>query len=758
MEAYDNGLSMEVRANNWEFLYKFFLKKRIPIGKEDFDSVMHCAEGAAEALIRKCYAILTKRNAPKLQAGGGYNDPEQPAYTRATASTKLRNNEIARVPDDLDRTIRAVMTLERHEVELARNRRADVSRIFQTSRTNNVADLFPATQAPTSQDVLPSEVREVKVKTLQADVAGLDTGHEVKRAIQPRQMRKCAVAALDVNAPSTPGPGYAGKTATEIMKTVVTPILQENDTVMKSMDPRKDIVTSFLELAAARSAGVTDALSARVFDAMGAKATQLAEGMLKMPKEFYKVWNAVFPLLGTYSETSPGFHSIVQLLCKLGRHMKESDGPTTHQIFGDVAMGSLSSLLVSSPGKRETLSEVLYSFCQDTTSQHLSVLRGLKEHVEDLPDYICCLASLISLEARMSLLDENPGPGSMLDLYVYYSLIALQNPQPKVRVAGLSILNVICQAAGMSVPPNRVDAMLSTIPAMVDLASDTWWEVQAQLIQLSCRVLRAVPDAVVDDNSQMHRPVARLVPVIQKLLSPSASQNVLQIGLCSLVHVLKEIPALLTDLGRVFLAALLAQPVRMRRRLLTPVTEEERHVAYVMGTASRIYEEVCLPDHWPAGPLFLSLGDHVHMAGLTRLAAQHFEVLEILFRDGIEIVDTNAFVEAYERMRGPIIFGLIDADVHHRAAALVLQIWTHPNTVFAEECLNVSKSVFGQILRTIYGDNQELNLVREADFLEFLSLACDQSPAVAAALRERIARFRTENGLEYSRSSLGNIF
>jgi hypothetical protein len=358
----------------------------------------------------------------------------------------------------------------------------------------------------------------------------------------------------------------------------------------------------------------------------------------------------------------------------------------------------------------------------------------------------------------MSLLDENPGPGSMLDLYVYYSLIALQNPQPKVRVAGLSILNQICHAPeGYAVPSNRVESIMSTIPGVVDLTNDTWWEVQAQLLQLTCRILRAVPPAA-DDNSDLHRSVSRLVPVIQKLLNPAASKNVLQIGLCSVVFVLKEVPSLIQSLGRVFLAGLLAQPAELRRRLLSPIAQEDRYLAYVMGTSSRLYEEVCLPLHWPAGALFISLGEHVHLSGITRLAVEHFEVLEMLFHDGIEIDDVTAYVEAYERMRGPIIFGLIDADVHDRAAACLLRIWMHPNSVFADESLNVSKSVLGQILRTMYSEHPDVNLVPEGCFLDFLSSACEMSATVAAALKERVARFRTENGLEYSRSSLGNIF
>jgi hypothetical protein len=50
--------------------------------------------------------------------------------------------------------------------------------------------------------------------------------------------------------PSTPSLGYAGanKTAIDVMRPIVSAALQENDQVMKSLDPRKDVVVSFMEL------------------------------------------------------------------------------------------------------------------------------------------------------------------------------------------------------------------------------------------------------------------------------------------------------------------------------------------------------------------------------------------------------------------------------------------------------------------------------------------------------------------------------
>merc|ERR1719262_264895 len=95
--------------------------------------------------------------------------------------------------------------------------------------------------------------------------------------------RKSSAAGTE-GGPSTPslgqGVGYVGqaKPAVDVMRPIVTAVLQENDQVMKSLDPRKDVVVSFMELC--RSL-VPDEMSVRVFDGLSSQASQLADTMVK---------------------------------------------------------------------------------------------------------------------------------------------------------------------------------------------------------------------------------------------------------------------------------------------------------------------------------------------------------------------------------------------------------------------------------------------------------------------------------------------
>merc|ERR1719343_1955547 len=256
-------------------------------------------------------------------------------------------------------------------------------------------------------------------------------------------------------------------------------VLHENEQVMKSLDPRKDVVISFMELC--RSL-VPDDMCVRVFDGLSSQASQLADTMVKSPSEFWRVWTLYCPTLVEFSENSPVFESVVYLFKRLGILMGEADPVLTQQLMADVGLPSLTPLLIDSAGKREPLCELIYTYTQPAVLSHLGVLRALKEAIDRLPVYIACLSYFVPLELQAELLDEQ-----LLEHYMYYALVALQSPQPKIRVAGLSILVTITAASN-----EHSQNVLSLLQNFSELVHDDWWEVQAQLLLLTSQLLRHV--------------------------------------------------------------------------------------------------------------------------------------------------------------------------------------------------------------------------------------------------------------------------
>merc|ERR1712187_821512 len=96
--------------------------------------------------------------------------------------------------------------------------------------------------------------------------------------------------------------------------------------------------------------------------------------------------------------------------------------------------------------------------------------------------YIACLSYFVSLELQAELLDEH-----LLEHYMYYALVALQSPQPKIRVAGLSVLVTITASS-----EEHSQNVLTLLSSFSELVHDDWWEVQAQLLLLTSQLLSHV--------------------------------------------------------------------------------------------------------------------------------------------------------------------------------------------------------------------------------------------------------------------------
>merc|ERR1712232_1170376 len=71
----------------------------------------------------------------------------------------------------------------------------------------------------------------------------------------------------------------------------------------------------------------------------------------------------------------------------------------------------------------------------------------------------------------------------------------MQSPQPKIRAVGISILSTITTCS------SQHQSILALAPQFHALASDDWWEVQAQLVLLCAHLLSKIAGA---DRQDIH--------------------------------------------------------------------------------------------------------------------------------------------------------------------------------------------------------------------------------------------------------------
>jgi hypothetical protein len=456
LHTYENGTRLSCKNDNWEQIYAFGKKKGIPIQKADFDPVIHCVPGAAMAMLFKLFQLMTKRN---LTIPPKAPPPQLPPFARPTASWRLKDNEIHRVVNDQMRLYRAIEVLDIHNETLGRERSEEASRLFEM-RLSAAAERQATRQEAGEQEKDQQDVQPIKVRHLGTVTTSLqeDEGSGARTAKRSgRAPVPCAAAALDSIIAQQPQQPVA-KLATDIFRTFINPILQEQPELLKGMDPRKDMFTSFMEQCL--SGLIPESLALRVFETFATRCLLVVEPLQRSPAEFHKVWGVIVSALDAYPETSPLFDALCAFVVRLGELMRAQDSALTHQLFLDVQLASLADILADSAGKRESIAEVMMAFIAKTAVAHLSLLRALKEYLKDLGLYCLALAVLIVHEAQYRLLDDN-----LLDLYVYYAMVALHNAQPKVRVAGIALALELVQAG-------HVQSVWPLIPDLAELAAD----------------------------------------------------------------------------------------------------------------------------------------------------------------------------------------------------------------------------------------------------------------------------------------------
>jgi hypothetical protein len=423
----------------------------------------------------------------------------------------------------------------------------------------------------------------------------------------------------------------------------------------------------------------------------------------------------------------------------------------------DVGLPSLAPLLVDSAGKRDPLCELVYTYTQPAGLSRLGMLKGLKEALDRLPVYIACLSYFVPLELQAELLDEH-----LLEHYMYYSLVALQSPQPKIRVAGLSILVTITASSD-----DHSQTVLSLLSSFEELVHDRWWEVQAQLLLLTSQLLLQLAESdgkasKPDGSPSDEEAVERLLLVVGRLLgSPSTSKIVLQVGLCTLVKNLRHYPSILPA----YVVVLLRQPSGLRQRLLAgraradEISSPPRCLAYVMGTSSRLYKECCICDQWPALDVARTLADQGEALQLDHFEPEHLQVLAACLPDPDQDLNEE-WLTVFEKVKAYIFVALVDPALHQGATEVVKRFWLSRPQNTALRAIEASKKTLLQTLRISclrYNDTRR-SYVSEEELLDFLREMRDAGGAIAQMLQSVVDQFREAHNAEFQRSSLGILF
>eukprot|EP00913_Durusdinium_trenchii_P027678 g25957.t1 len=320
----------------------------------------------------------------------------------------------------------------------------------------------------------------------------------------------------------------------------------------------------------------------------------------------------------------------------------------------------------------------------------------------------------------------------------YYALVALQSPEPSVRVAGLAMLWEVSKEFS-----NFALNVLHESHTFCGLVADDWWEVQGQLMLLSGSLLEHAASVHERDTAQetwrgpsrkefsaedeeaIRPAVLRLLNVAEELMSGKGrSKMVIQIGLCSLAKVLRPYPQLLP----VYVSALLRQPAHYRRRLFEPQAATRKR--YSMGTSSRVYQECCILDYWPSVDVARTMAEEATSQNLPHLEIEHFEA---------------TVIRRYWLCR-PQAAAQRALESSKKTLLQILRWWADPYEALSGECICSQEASSGEAR------------IEEIALIDFLREMREAAGGVAAMLQSVVDQFREVHNVEYQRSTLTKLF
>jgi hypothetical protein len=221
---------------------------------------------------------------------------------------------------------------------------------------------------------------------------------------------------------------------------------------------------------------------------------------------------------------------------------------------------------------------------------------------------------------------------------------------------------------------------------------------------------------------------------------------------------LESYPSLLPS----YVTAFLGQPTGLRTRLLqkTPEKQGPNRIAYVMGTSSRLYDEVSITDRWPALAVAKAFADLVGAqkegSQLDHFEPEHMETLASCMPECGEPL-TNDWLDIFQMVKNYLFLALLDPDLHPSATDLIRRFWMTPSEHVSGGAVEDSKKTLLQTLRILYS-GLDRSTVAEEDVLAFLSEMKQAGGALEKALEAVVDQFREQHNAEFQRSRLESLF
>ena len=466
MHSYDNGVNIVRRKDNWRQLCKFFLRADIPYTDDEIGRIIHYEKSATVDFVNRLYTLLTQRRvkAPPVRQ----RFQPAPPFAKDTASLalkqRLRDPEMSEVSDLQTQEAALRKRLQEHEQTLREEKEQNPSR-FQPSSKSNVNALGSNPGSPSRQQskilrgptrrigmeqkTASIQVKQVQVKHIERNVANIRATKEM----HARDITGAVGSYMDGGGSMNPdgsieegsavGEGSSslpGVSARQILTEVVLDVVEGTDAQSSiNGEEAADIYANMLP-------EISDDIHLRVLSEIRRRRKELAPRCLANPRDFWRVCQLLCNCMEqfqvgseTYVACSDCFRGWAMALQIRAKALDGSSGSLSNQedlqrYFSDFALTHVLDLVKTAPNKRPDLLRISYSFTVNDVAHHKTLIRLVQQRLGDQRTFLHCLVGFATLEEDL-LLDSE-----LMDLYMYYTTIALGMSSPSLRAAAISVL------------------------------------------------------------------------------------------------------------------------------------------------------------------------------------------------------------------------------------------------------------------------------------------------------------------------------
>ncbi|CAM9306278.1 unnamed protein product [Chrysoparadoxa australica] len=662
MHSYDNGTATRVKKDNWGQLQKFFKKASLTdlCTQEEVNAIIHCEEGAVVGFINKVYELLTQRKVQEVVKRPLPDNP--PHYARGTGiqmvRSVLKGSDLSDVGDESTQRTAARSKMMEYESGLQQER-STMEPAFGGSVSSKQSRL-PPKPVGEKETVMPKvAVKEIQVKQVDRNIAHLRGGGSsalsIGRSYNSAAGRDAGSQRDAQSYAGSVGPrGHAGHSSAEgLGGSSAAPPLEGSVAVMNACvvkrlsvadlggDPRGEPVDNFVMGLLSGDGLLTEASCVNVLNDMAGQAQQLADASCFNPKQYWRVSSVLCSLLIDRADTELTFRAAVEAFRALGLATCNRDSAVSLSLFCDFSLPRLTPKLRSSPTKRTYILRVLHSFCPSGTASRIALIKRLQGQIGHMPTFLYALAGLVHMEEQFD--------AGLLDLYLYYFSMGVQQAYPSLRAASIAMLLPLMRWSNAGLAALLPDLLRSA-------KEDSWWEVQAQLAVVCSGLLDSCPPQDMD----------ALQEILTQVLKPTAPVNVRMIGLASLAPALNNAPAELTSL---LLDVLLSLPHRERQALLGLAPE-----GLIVHSPSGGIHLTAITTTWPPLLVGRCMEDTIVGGQQERLHPEQMSILSALIRTELSS-DTGGlgqqWGELFEGLRDHIFVGMCDPDCVDHAVFVV---------------------------------------------------------------------------------------